>query len=174
MNIRRSKLILIFLGLSTSTSIHAEEYLSLNAGLSVSKSILGVSYTRGQNELNIGLKGFVVSNSGEYVLQPGLTYNRYFTSNGWYGSIGYAPEYRNEDVLIAKYLSPGTYTYHFKREKGWTAGGVLLGMGKNFQFTTWGVNLDGGLAVPLNRSELNQTPLSLWVGAGISYRFKLD
>ena len=162
----------ILLSLALSIPSISETHLALDFGLSVTKSSLGLSYTSDRNEFNAGLKGFAFSNSGEYYLAPGLSYNRYFTDNGWYGSIGYSPEYLVQDVLKSRVVSPGVTTLEIERERGWNWGDLYVGGGKNFQFTSWGVHLDGGLAFPLSKDADNS--IEPFLGLGGSYRFKLD
>lgn len=168
--IRFSSATLLLLALSIPSI--AETHLALDFGLSVTKSNLGVCYMSGKDEFNVGLKGFAFSNAGEYYLAPGLSYNRYFTDYGWYGSVGYSPEYLVEDVVKPRVVSPGVTAYDVHREKGWNWGELYLGGGKNFQFTSWGVHLDGGLAIPLVDNSTKS--LELFIGIGGSYRFKLD
>ena len=163
---------LTLLSLTLTIPAIAETHLALDFGLSVTKSVVGVSYTSGSNEFTGGLKGFAFSNSGEYYLKPGITYNRYFTENGWYGSVGYAPQYLVEDVLKSKTVSPGVTTTIIERESGWNLGEAYLGGGKNFQFTSWGIHLDAGLAIPVVDDFVEST--GLFLGIGGSYRFKLD
>ena len=159
--------------LSLFAFTHADKYLSLNFGLAPSKSILGLSYRTGANEINVGLKGFWVRSSGDYELQPGITYNRYFLK-GIYGGFTYVPLYRDEYVTYGTFVGPEPTDYAFEtvHEKGWTRGLIFLAVGKTFQFTSWGINIDGGLATPVT-SDFART----WgykIGAGASYRFKLD
>ncbi len=161
----------ILFSLALSIPSIAEKHLSLDFGLSVTRSILGLSYTSGKDQFSAGLKGFAFSNSGEYFLAPGVSYNRYFTDYGWYGSVGYSPEYIVEDVVRYRVISPGVTTLESHRENGWKWGELYFGGGKNFQFTSWGVHLDGGLAIPVGGEAAN--PLELFIGIGGSYRFKL-
>ena len=144
---------IFFTGLFVScltTRAGAEDYAALHFGLSASKSILGLSYSSGRNEVNAGLKGFAFTNSGDYAVRPGLTYNRTFTENGWYGGLGYAPEYRD----------------------GWDTGDFMLGLGKSFQWPSWGLNVDANLLTAAD-GEFART-WGYWLGAGASYRFKLE
>jgi hypothetical protein len=133
----------------------AENHLALNVGLSAPKSLLGLSYASGMNEINAGLKGFRISGSGDYEILPGITYNRYFTGNGFYGSLTYSPGYRNED-----------------QDEGWNAGKFFLGAGKTFQWPSWGLNVDAGLSTAATDDFARA--LGFWFGGGASWRFRLD
>lgn len=159
---------LVILTLTLSTAIHAQSYLALDFGISSTKPTLGASYQAGKNEFTAGLKMFGWASSGEYSLSPGIGYNRYFTENGWYGSLAYAPEYRVEDVGTVS----GTSTLSVERQKGWRAGNLSVGIGKQFQWTSWGLNLDGSVLSPANKNL--GTDWAYWIGIGGSYRFKLD
>ena len=100
-----------------ATVSHAEDYLSLNLGIT-SRSVLGLSYTSGRNVFNAGLLGFGVRDGGEYLLTPTISYNRYFTDNGWYGLIGYAQTFRNEDVATTTLVvAPDTYLTESHKKK---------------------------------------------------------
>ena len=162
----------ILLSLTLAIPAIAETHLALDFGLSATKSTLGVSYLSDRNEFNAGLKGLAFSNSGEYFLAPGVSYNRYFTDNGWYGSLGYSPEYLVEDVFKLRTVSPGVTTFVIERESGWNWGKLYVGGGKNFQFTSWGVHLDAGIAIPV--ADDFEESGGLFLGIGGSYRFKLD
>lgn len=151
----------------------AESSLDLNFGLAPTKSVLGVSFTSGYDQLNVGVKGFVIGSRG-YLIQPGVTYNRYFTMKGFYGSLTYAPIYRNEEVSRFRRTGPNVGDYEFEtlHVTGWEAGTAFLGAGKSFQFTRWGLHVDGGFVTPAD-AEVAQR-WGYWIGAGASYRFKLD
>ena len=138
--------------ISLPVAVSAEKYIDLNLGLAPSKSMLGVSYAQDLNEVNVGIKSFAFGNSGEYALQPGVSYNRYLKPGGFYGTATYLPV---------------TFS-----QEGVEAGSILAGIGKSFQFTSWGIHLDANLATPLT-GEFAQA-WGYWIGAGVSYRFKLD
>jgi hypothetical protein len=168
--------VLIFTGLACSPAL-PQTSLSGNLGLTLSKSIVGVSYTNGKNEWNFGLKDSpilfgsrVMNDNGEF--QPGLTYNRRLTANGLYASATYAPVYNRPGNYAC---NPGRFPLYGDRQcwdEGWNAGEVFLGAGKDFQWESWGITLDANLITPANRNF--GTSLSFGLGAGMSYRFKLD
>jgi hypothetical protein len=167
----RAKTLLLALLLSIPGK--AERSLDLNFGLAPTKSVLGLSYTVNETQLNAGIKGFWVGSRG-YLLQPGIGINRYFTSNGFYGSLSYAPVYLNEEAVRLRSVGPGPNDYVLERyrDKGWKAGITFLGAGKSFQFTRWGLHLDGGFVTPADADFARSW--GYWIGAGGSYRFKLD
>jgi hypothetical protein len=158
---------------AASSFARAEEHLGLHFGFTVSKSVLGVSYASGKNEFNGGIKAGWFGARG-YGIQPGLSYNRYFTGNGFYGSLSYAPLYESEEV--STYTStgpnPGDYVIESSRVSGWDPGFLSIGLGKTFQWTSWGIDFDASLLTPAS-GDLGRT-WGYWIGAGTSYRFKLD
>jgi hypothetical protein len=66
----------------------------------------------------------------------------------------------------------GGYTAEPIHLKGWSAGTFFLGGGKSFQFTHWGIHLDAGFVTPADADIARAW--GYWLGAGASYRFKLD
>lgn len=152
-------------------SLHAESFVALDFGLSSTKPFLGASWFAGKNEFNAGLKSFAWSGSGEHLLAPGIGYNRAFTDNGWYAGVAYSPEYKVEDVFSVTTVA-GVSTVTKERQKGWNAGDLSLGLGKQFQWTSWGLNIDGSVLTPADKNFGKDW--GFWIGAGASYRFKLD
>jgi hypothetical protein len=168
------KITLLLLSLLVSTSVSAaESSIDVNFGLSASKSVLGLSYTNGRNQLNAGLRGFAYNSRDGLLLQPGIAYNRYLTENGFYAAAIYLAKYYSQDVKeysfwnIANGIEPETEV-----EKGWHSDLIMAGLGKSFQFTHWGIHLDGGVAT--NADSNFGTAWGLWFGGGFSYRFRLD
>ena len=162
---------------SFSASAEKERFIELNLGLSASKSVLGVSYTSGKNQVNVGLKQFWLQSPGENwsgFFQPGISYNRYLTSNGFYATATFAPYYSRDHLYSMRFVGPDSNDYafdsHFK--KGWHMGDLFLGAGKSFQFTHWGIHVDGGFVTPADADIARAW--GYWLGAGASYRFKLD
>ena len=151
----------------------AERSLDIHLGIAPSKSLLGLGYTQGQNEFNVGLNGIVIGSRGYWVM-PRLGYNRYFTNNGFYGSVVYAPEYRNEDASALRFTGPGPNDYVIERWriKGWEPGLIFIGGGKSFQFTHWGIHVDAHGVTPAGHDFAKAWGYS--IGVGGSYRFKLD
>lgn len=164
---------LVYLGsLLTATTAVAQQSIDLNFGLSASKSLLGVSYTSGRNQLNIGLRGFAYSSRDGWHLQPGVSFNRYITENGLYAWLAYVPEYRSQDVeALVGYGSGSGFQYLVVEEKGWHPGYALAGVGKSWQFTRWGLHLDAGLTTYAG-SDFGRG-VGLYLGGAASYRFHL-
>jgi hypothetical protein len=147
--------------------------LDLNFGLSASKSVLGLSYRRDDHDFNLGIRGFSYSNQDGLHLQPGFAYNRYFTNNGFYASAIYVPEFRSKDVWEYTFNSSADpLERRVTEEKGWHPGYLLMGLGKSFQFTRWGLHADLGAAT---RADADFGRVwGLYIGAAASYRFNLD
>lgn len=163
---------IVFLTL-TSLPAAAEKFIELDLGFAPSKSSLGASYTFDRNEINVGIKAFGFTSDGDYSIMPGITYNRYFTENGFYGSATYAPLYRSE-VSSSGMISGQPYDQIIgsRDGSGWQAGAVFLGLGKTFQWKRWGINTDANLITPA--TDRFGKDWGFWIGAGASYRFKLD
>jgi hypothetical protein len=171
------KPLLLAMTLFCALSIHAEESsVDLNLGLSASKSVLGLSYNNGRNQINVGLRGISYSGRDGFFLQPGIAYNRYLTDNGFYATAIYTLVYWGNDVTNFNFQSNGQGGYvvneYVVYEKGWHSDLLMAGLGKSFQFTHWGIHLDAGLSTAAN-SEFGKV-LGLWLGGGFSYRFHLD
>ena len=157
----------------------AEKYVSLNVGPSPSKSVLGVSYTQGLNEINLGLKGLKLRPLVvDYNFQPGITYNRYLAASGaaqgLYGGLTWAPTYHYREVKIpmGSGSDPSAYTTESHSESGWLPGDVFAHMGRTFQFASWAINLDAGFTAPVAHTFAQD--LDFGFGFGASYRFKLE
>jgi hypothetical protein len=157
--------------LALATTSHAERFVEVTFGLSPSKSILGASWTWDRNELNAGLKGFWYQTSTGYEIQPGLSYNRYLTLNEFYGSVTYAPLYRDEEHSYLRTVN-GTPVVEVVKTRGWETGSVLIGAGKVFRGRHWGFHADVNFGTPANAAF--GTDWSWIVGAGLSYRFRID
>jgi hypothetical protein len=155
---------------SAQSPLHADEYLSLNFGTS-SRSGLGMSYNLGRNSFSAGLMGLGFSDSRDLAIQPGLSYTRFFTDNGWYGTFGYSRAFKNNEDVSISTSSPGLDDWEGQNGTGWASGEILIGAGKNFQWSSWGLNVDAGLALS-GGSEFAK-PLGYRAGLGGSYRFKL-
>lgn len=160
----RSALVALFALLTTSAAT-AQRSVDLNLGLSASKSVLGVSYTDGMNQLNVGLRGLGYSSRDGLFVAPGLAYNRYLTQNGFYATAGYTAFYYGGG-------DNGTPGLDDDREEGWEAGMLLTGFGKSFQFSRWGLHADAGLATPVSGDFARSW--GLWFGGAVSWRFHLD
>ncbi len=157
----------------------AEEYhghhIGINAGLSTTKNFLGGFYSWDRNQINAGTNLTIFSfEEGIFYAQPSITYNRYLTANGLYASLGMMATYYPETYETYTPPTPpeahGTYTQH--NEPSWRTNYLTLGLGKNFQYRYWGFNIDGNLTAPLD-TDFGNT-FGLWLGAGLSYRFKLN
>ncbi len=154
------------------SSTHAQQSIDLNFGLSASKSVLGVSYTSGKNQVNIGLRGFAYSGRDGVFLQPGLSYNRYLAESGFYAWVAYIAEYQSDDIEgFVRDPVTGTIGYQVVERKGWYPGFALTGLGKSWQFTRWGLHADAGLSTPADSRFA--TKVGLYLGGGASYRFRL-
>ena len=150
--------------------IHAEEYLGLNFGTS-SKSLIGLSYASGQNAFNVGLMGIGIKRDNDFALQPGLTYNRQFTEDGWYSSWGYSLLYRSNNRTQVTSSSFGLDDFERQNGSGWQSGEFLMGIGQNFQWEKWAFNFDVGLA--LSAAYEFAKPLGIRAGIGGSYRIPI-
>jgi len=166
--------LLAFFSALLSVPAWAERSVDLHLGVAPSKSLLGIAYAQDRNEFNAGLNGLWVNSSRGYWMMPRLGYNRYFTDNGFYASLVYAPEYRNEEVTYFQRTGPGPGDYILlkEREKGWEPGVLFLGGGKSWQFTRWGIHVDAHGVTPADRDIARAWGYS--IGVGGSYRFKLD
>lgn len=163
---------LLFLTATLASQAWCDQYLSLNFGTS-SKSMLGLSYQDGRNVFNFGMMGVGVNRDGSFGIQPGITYHRHFGDAGWYGALGYSVIYKQRDMLEINSSSPFIDDWeHQQAGAGWNSSEILIGIGKNFQWASWGFNVDGGLA--LSGGDEFAKPLGYRVGLGGSYRFKLD
>jgi hypothetical protein len=171
----KSTLLFLWLVLSASVAA-AESSVDLNFGLSPSKSILGVSYTNGRNQFNGGLRGIAYSSRDGFFLQPGIAYNRYLTDNGFYVTAIYTLVYLGSDLTERNFHPNGQGGLFADDEilyrKGWYSDLLMAGLGKSFQFTHWGLHIDTGIGTPAN-SKFGEI-WGLWIGGGVSYRFKLD
>jgi hypothetical protein len=158
--------------LTTFAEVKEEKHLALNFGIALSKSVLGISYTKDAHHFNLGLLGLGYSGRDGFLVQPTVGYNHYFTRNGFYGSLAYAATYRNgteSDFVFSQ--TDSAYHYTTRDVTGWKTGMMLMGLGKSFQFPRWGIHLDGNLITPASRDFGSEWGWLL--GAGISYRFHL-
>lgn len=151
---------------------NAQTSIDVNFGLSASKSVLGVSYTSGKNQVNVGLRGFAYSGRDGVYLQPGLSYNRYLTENGFYAWVAYIAEYRSGDSEgLAWDPVNGTFVHHVVESKGWHPGFALAGAGKSWQFSHWGLHLDAGVGTPADAQVGRKW--GPYLGGAVSYRVHL-
>lgn len=151
---------------------NAQTSIDVNFGLSASKSVLGVSYTSGKNQVNVGLRGFAYSGRDGVYLQPGLSYNRYLTENGFYAWVAYVAEYHSQDSEeLVRDPVTGSLGYAAVESKGWHPGFALTGLGKSWQFYRWGLHLDAGLSTPAD-ARVGRT-WGPYLGGAVSYRFHL-
>lgn len=165
--------VLSVLVLCLSIPASAQNSIDVNIGLSASKSLLGVSYTSGKNQVNVGLRGFAYSGRDGVYLQPGLSYNRYLTQNGFYAWVAYVAEYRSSDSeRLAWDPVNGNYVRQVEESKGWYPGFALTGLGKSWQFSHWGLHLDAGVGTPADRQVGRKW--GPYLGGAVSYRFHLD
>lgn len=167
------RIVAAIITLTCSPPAFPQNALDLNFGLSASKSVLGLSYRRGDNDFNLGVRGFSYSSHYGLHLQPGIAYNRYLTDNGFYASVIYVPEFRSKDVWEYTFNSSADpLERRVTEEKGWHPGYLLMGLGKSFQFTRWGLHADLGAATPAD-ADFGRV-WGLYIGAAASYRFNLD
>jgi hypothetical protein len=156
--------------------LRAEEHVHISTGLTVSKSILGIGHSRDRNEINAGLKSFSFSSNGEYLLAPGVSYNRALTASGFFATVTYAPLYYKPGVAGQAASRPPAFGGGQPDiKKGWNAGEVYFGLGKTFRFSpqgSWGLDTDANLYTPADKAFLRAWYYRL--GAGVSYRFRLD
>ena len=173
----------LFLTSVLFASIHAQSeearFGAVNLGFALSKSVAGVSYAWGPNEVNLGLKSNPVEFWARHTLvQPGLTLNRKLGPQDIYLSVTYAPIYLNlrqgagPVEIVARegrsnFIGEPQYWEH-----GWNSGELFLGLGKTFQFTHWGFHLDANLITPAT-PDVGQA-WAYWLWAGVSYRFRLE
>jgi hypothetical protein len=160
-----------FVLLALFASTYAEEHIAINIGTSP-KTGVGLSYDWGKNSLNAGILGIGYSNSGGRLIQPGITYSRIFTDDGWYWTLGYSLFYKNRPDIEVSTSSPGFDDWEHQYNQGWQSGEILIGMGQRFQWESFGLNIDGGVAFSTD-SEFFR-PVGLRLGLGGSYRFNLD
>ena len=149
----------------------ADRSIDINVGLTPSKSILGLSYTNGMNQINAGLHGFAYHSSDGGYLMPGMAYNRYLTASGFYTTVNYNFLYVDQ-VSRSFVFNNGNIEVETSKQKGWLSGTLGAGLGKSFQFTRWGLHVDGGLATLAN-SQFAQA-WGWWLSGAASYRFRLD
>jgi hypothetical protein len=163
--------------LAMAGALAAQQYIDPNVGLMISKSALGVSLGSGSNEINIGLKSSPLDlfATRDFIVQPGITYNRLLHSSGFYGSVTYAPVYVKMDQR-GSMTSVGLATrtpiigpYHFMTD-GWNAGELFFGIGKGTQLKNWGINVDGNIITPAVSGFMHSWFYQL--GLGVSYRFQ--
>lgn len=165
--------VMTFINLACIVPVFSQKSLDLNVGISASKSIIGLSYRQGDHEFNAGLRGFGYNSHDGLLLQPGVAYNRYFTENGFYASAIYIPTYRSNDSHEFTFnAGTNAWEYRITEEKGWHPGFFLVGLGKSFQFTRWGLHADAG-GVTDATSQFGQS-WGIYFGAAASYRFNLD
>lgn len=149
--------------------------LDLNFGTTLSKSILGLSYVRGDGEVNIGLKGFEwVSSEGLTAVQPGITYIHRLTENDFYAGIGYiASHSRKRHGEWAYDSTTATWRFSGTRDvRGWDPSNVSLGVGKSFRLSRWGLHLDANVYTPID--DRFGKSWAYRFGAGGSCRFKIS
>jgi len=136
----------------------------------MSKSIFGLSYRDGNNEFNGGFRGLAYSSRNGFVAEPGLSYNRYLTRNGFYAFVGYSLLYLNRDQTELVFNETG-HRYETTYEKGWHSDLLFTGIGKSFQFTRWGLHADAGIMTTADSDIGKRWGWS--IGGAASYRFKL-
>jgi hypothetical protein len=169
----RPALILFTVCMTLSKPGYTQSSIDLNFGLSPSKSLLGISYTHNKNQFNIGLHGLGYSGRDGVLVQPGLAYNRYLTNNGFYASASYNAVYLSQDIQDLTYdMGTSQFSYVTTERKGWHSGNFMLGLGKSWQFTSWGLHTDAGFGTP-STSDFGRS-WGLYLGAAASYRFNLD
>lgn len=152
-----------------------DQYAGINLGIGYSKTFLGGFYTWDRNQINVGTDVLVfLFEEGILVAQPSITYNRYLTGNGLYTTVGiqttYAPE--THDVYTPPVPPQTQGTYRTIKDPDWKTSALITGVGKNFQFTHWGLNFDANLLSPINRYF--GRVWGVWIGGGLSYRFHLN
>ena len=150
-----------------------DQSIDLNFGLSMPKSVLGLSYNYGRNQFNLGLRGLAYSTREGYFFQPGVAYNRYFTKNGFFGSVGLVTTYHNRDLWEIDFSDTTHLGRHIVTDKkGWKAGLLFTGLGKSWQFHHWGLHADAGLATYANEDFARSW--DYYLGGSASYRFHLN
>ena len=171
--------ILFLLGLLVGAPF-ADEYqgrhAGINFGIGLSRPILSGFYYWDRNQVNLGTNLTLYTfEEGVLFAQPSLTYNRYLTSSGIYASLGLITNYiADQDEEVRVQGSPPDTTWHYRTidEPDWVSPLMIAGIGKNFQWTRWGMHLDANLITPFGK-EFIRTWFP-WIGIGASYRFKLD
>jgi hypothetical protein len=149
-------------------------YLGLNMGFGLSKNFLGAYYSWNRNQINAGTDVIVfVPEEGLLLAQPSITYNRYLTASGIYAMLGLLTTYAPDSYEVyAAAIPPETQgTYHTVKRSSWRTPLFLIGAGKNFQFTSWGLYCDASLLTPLDNHIGRMW--GIWIGGGVSYRFRL-
>jgi hypothetical protein len=150
-----------------------DESIDLNFGFSAAKSALGFSYNHGRNQFTLGFHGLAYSTRDGYFFQPGVAYNRYFTKNGFFGSVGLVTTYHNRDIWQVDFsdtINPGRHVV--TDEKGWETGIIFTGLGKSWQFHHWGLHVDAGLATTADEDFAREW--GYYLGGAVSYRFHLN
>jgi hypothetical protein len=152
-----------------------DRYLGINLGVGFSKTFLGGYYSWDRNQINVGTDVLAfLFEEGILVAQPTITYNRYLTNNGLYATLGlqttYAPESSEEYTPPVPPQTQGTY--RTIREDDWKTPVLITGIGKSFQYSSWGLHFDASLLSPLN--EYVGRVWAVWLGGAVSYRLHLN
>jgi len=157
-----------------ASAIAQESAIDVNFGFTVSKSVLGVSYIRDGNELNLGLKRADWSlDEGASGLLPGITYIRDVANSGFFMSTGLIPRNQTRGYFVVNTDSTnGAPPYSIQESTKWITPLFTIGVGKTFQWPDWGLHLDANLGWAIPSRSIRDYNYTL--GIGISQRFQLD
>jgi hypothetical protein len=163
--------------LIASTTVWADDFVGshygVNLGFGYSKPFLSGFYSWDRNQINVGSGLFAATlDRGVYIAQPSITYNRYLTGKGLYASIGLLATYQTDsftEVREQAGLPDTTWSTRKIKQADWTTPLIITGLGKNFQFTRWGIHIDASFSTELGKNFGNK--IEPWIGAGLSYRF---
>jgi hypothetical protein len=161
-----------------------ESSLGFNAGISPGKSGFSGFYGHGANQLNLGILYSVGSEVfGRTNVHTGVSYNLTLTDWGLYAAAGlnltyiieegedqFAREQQNQPDPLSPPIEGGAWRSHgIANPEVVIAIGEALWFGHRSQF---GIHADAGVALPFGYG-VSHTPYPV-VGAGLSYRFKLN
>lgn len=149
-------------------------YVGINGGLGLSKTFLGGYYAWGRNQINVGTDVIVFApEEGVILAQPSITYNRYLTASGIYVMLGVQTTYSPDSYEVYTAPTPPETegTYRTVNKSSWRTPLLITGLGKSFQFTSWGLYCDVSILTPMD--EYLGREWGVWVGGGVSYRFHL-
>lgn len=156
-----------------TTEARPEHHLGFNFGFAASKGLLGGHYAWGRHQVNLG-SGYAYSpQNGFERLQPILTYNHYLSRNGLYANAGISSQYARSRWDKTIVSSGDTVVMTSRRVRdSWDGFALLAGFGKTWRYRGWGIHLDATLTSPYG--NWLEPHWSAGIGAGASYRFRLD
>ena len=163
----------LFASCTTWAGDYNGNHYGINLGFGFSKPFLSGFYSWDRNQINAGTGLFAATfDRGVYIAQPSITYNRYLTAKGLYASVGVLATYQTDsytEVREQAGLPDTTWSTLKTKRPDWATPILLTGLGKNFQFTHWGIHIDASFGTELGKNFGNK--IEPWVGAGLSYRF---